>query len=217
MENLQANLWLRSCVTSTSELCQERKIFYTSARINQFNSISSSAEMTVNYLHRIILHRFLNTTLKFMRWQPFITNTIEVKRSEGRSTACGSCQGVVRIVGTLLSVSCQVSAKFGNCTVVSLYRRLVEAKMFTVTLECTHFIFNKCPISTTGQMPNLALVETKRITAVWKTEEKPAKLLKATFGLWLCLACHLSWLNPKNFDTVAKFIAPKWGIQLTTA
>jgi hypothetical protein len=27
---------------------------------------------------------------------------------------------------------------------------LVEAKMFTITLEFTHFIFNKCPIYTYG-------------------------------------------------------------------
>ncbi len=63
---------------------------------------------------------------------------------------------------------CQVSAKFGTCNVVGLKRTLVEAKLFTFTLECTHSIFNKCPIktlrTTTEQMPNLALVETKRIT-----------------------------------------------------
>jgi hypothetical protein len=34
------------------------------------------------------------------------------------------------------------------CTVVGLNGTLVEAKMFTFTLECTHFIFNKCPIKT---------------------------------------------------------------------
>jgi hypothetical protein len=41
-----------------------------------------------------------------------------------------------------------VSAKFGTCTVVSVNGILVEAKMCTFTLECTHFIFNKCPIYT---------------------------------------------------------------------
>ncbi len=41
-----------------------------------------------------------------------------------------------------------VSAKFGTCTVVSVNRTLVEAKMCTFTLESTHFIFNKCPIFT---------------------------------------------------------------------
>ncbi len=51
-------------------------------------------------------------------------------------------------VCTLLSVSCQVDAKFGTCTVVGLNGTLVEAKMFTLTLECTHFFFNKCPIET---------------------------------------------------------------------
>jgi hypothetical protein len=41
-----------------------------------------------------------------------------------------------------------VSAKFGTCTVVSVNGTLVEAKMWTFTLESTHFIFNKCPIYT---------------------------------------------------------------------
>jgi hypothetical protein len=49
---------------------------------------------------------------------------------------------------SLLSVSCQVTAKFGTCTVMGLNGTLVEAKMFTFTLECTHFIFSKCPIQT---------------------------------------------------------------------
>jgi hypothetical protein len=53
---------------------------------------------------------------------------------------------LTKFCDTLLSVSCQVSAKFGTCTVVSLNGTLVVAKMFTLTLECTHFIFNKCPI-----------------------------------------------------------------------
>ncbi len=42
----------------------------------------------------------------------------------------------------------RVSAKFGTCTVVSVNGTLVEAKMCTVTLESTHFIFNKCPTYT---------------------------------------------------------------------
>jgi hypothetical protein len=37
-------------------------------------------------------------------------------------------------------------SKFGTCTVVSINGTLVEAKMFTFTLESTHFIFNYCPI-----------------------------------------------------------------------
>ncbi len=41
-----------------------------------------------------------------------------------------------------------VSTKFGTCTVVSVNGTLVEAKMWTFTLESTHFIFNKCPIYT---------------------------------------------------------------------
>ncbi len=41
-----------------------------------------------------------------------------------------------------------VSAKFGTCTVVNVNGTLVEAKMWTFTLEFTHFIFNKCPIYT---------------------------------------------------------------------
>ncbi len=35
-----------------------------------------------------------------------------------------------------------VSAKFGTCTVVSINGTLVDTKMFTFTLESTHFIFN---------------------------------------------------------------------------
>jgi hypothetical protein len=50
--------------------------------------------------------------------------------------------------GALLSVSCQVNAKFGTGTIVGLNGTLVEAKRFIFTLECTHFIFNKCPIYT---------------------------------------------------------------------
>ena len=41
-----------------------------------------------------------------------------------------------------------VCVKFGTCTVVGVNWTLVEAKMFTFTLESTHFIFKKCPIYT---------------------------------------------------------------------
>ncbi len=41
-----------------------------------------------------------------------------------------------------------VSAKFGSCTVVSVNGTPVEAKLCTFTLECTHFIFDLCPIYT---------------------------------------------------------------------
>ena len=64
-------------------------------------------------------------------------------------------------MGTLLSVSCTVSAEFGNCTVVSLNGTLVEAKKFTFTLECTHFIFNK---THDGVNDKFSTVRTKRIT-----------------------------------------------------
>jgi hypothetical protein len=50
------------------------------------------------------------------------------------------------IVRNIISYRSQVSDKFGICTVVDLNGALVEAKMFTVTLECMHFIFNMCPI-----------------------------------------------------------------------
>ncbi len=43
-----------------------------------------------------------------------------------------------------------VSAKFGTCTIVSVNGSLVEDKMYTFTLESTHFIFNKCLIYTHG-------------------------------------------------------------------
>ncbi len=41
-----------------------------------------------------------------------------------------------------------VSAKFVTCTGVSVNGTLVEAKLCTFALECTHFIFNLCPIYT---------------------------------------------------------------------
>ncbi len=41
-----------------------------------------------------------------------------------------------------------VSAKFGTSTVLIVNGTLIEAKMFTFTLESTHFIFNKSPIYT---------------------------------------------------------------------
>ena len=43
-----------------------------------------------------------------------------------------------------------VSAKFVTCTVVNVNGTLVEIKVCIVTLESTHFIFNKCPIHTHG-------------------------------------------------------------------
>ncbi len=41
-----------------------------------------------------------------------------------------------------------ISAIFGTCTLVSVNKTLVEAKMCTFTLDSTHFIFNKWPIYT---------------------------------------------------------------------
>ncbi len=38
-------------------------------------------------------------------------------------------------IGAPLYVSCQVSAKFGTCTVVSLNGTLVKAKIFTFTFH----------------------------------------------------------------------------------
>jgi hypothetical protein len=60
------------------------------------------------------------------------------------------------------------TSSHGSRTVVSGNGTLVEAKMCPFTLECTNFIFNKCPIYTHDavQVPNFALVETKWIT-VW--------------------------------------------------
>ncbi len=53
--------------------------------------------------------------------------------------------------------------KLGTGTVVGLNWTLVESKMFTFTLECMHFICNKCPIYThDGANANLTLIETKR-------------------------------------------------------
>jgi hypothetical protein len=44
--------------------------------------------------------------------------------------------------------SYKVRAKFSTCTVVSVNGKPIEAKLCTFTLECTHFIFNLCPIYT---------------------------------------------------------------------
>jgi hypothetical protein len=67
---------------------------------------------------------------------------------------------------TLLSVSYQASAKLGTWTVVGLNGTLVEAKMFTFSLECICILSStSVPFRpTTEQMPILALVETKRTT-----------------------------------------------------
>ncbi len=55
--------------------------------------------------------------------------------------------------------------KLGTCTVVSVKGTLVEAKMCTFTLEYTHLSSTSVTFTlTTVQLPNLALVETKRIT-----------------------------------------------------
>ncbi len=42
----------------------------------------------------------------------------------------------------------RVCAKFSTCTVVGVNETLVEVNLCTITLESTHFIFNKCPIYT---------------------------------------------------------------------
>ncbi len=58
-----------------------------------------------------------------------------------------------------------VSAKFGTCTVVSVNGILVEAKICTLPLDSSHFIFISVPFTlTTVQVPNLALTHTKRTT-----------------------------------------------------
>ncbi len=56
-----------------------------------------------------------------------------------------------------------ISAEFGTCTKCKW-----EAKMCTFTLESKHFSSTSVPfILTTVQVPNLALVETKRITVYY--------------------------------------------------
>ncbi len=61
-----------------------------------------------------------------------------------------------------------ISAKFGIYTVVGLKGTLVESEIRTFKCPGANFSFNKCPISTqkatTLQMPNLTLIEKKRIT-----------------------------------------------------
>jgi hypothetical protein len=68
--------------------------------------------------------------------------------------------------GALLSVSYHASANFGTWTVVGLNGTLVEAKMFTFTLQNVHILSStSVPFRPmTAQIPILALVETKRIT-----------------------------------------------------
>ncbi len=53
---------------------------------------------------------------------------------------------VLPVQATLLTDLCQVSANLGTCSVVGLDGTLDEAKVFTFTLECTYFLFYKCPI-----------------------------------------------------------------------
>jgi hypothetical protein len=66
-------------------------------------------------------------------------------------------------------------AKFGTCTGVSLNGTLVEAKMFTLALECKNF---KCPLKThDGANAKFGtIVETKRIS-VWPSEITAFKIL----------------------------------------
>jgi len=67
----------------------------------------------------------------------------------------------------LLSVSCQISAKFGFCTVVDLNGTLVEAKTSTSPPENVRILSStSVPFryKTTVKKPYLALVESKRIT-----------------------------------------------------
>ncbi len=68
-----------------------------------------------------------------------------------------------RLCTLILFVSI-LSAKFGICTVVVRNRALIEAQLRTSSVPSVSFIFNKCPRPTTVQMPNSALIETKRIT-----------------------------------------------------
>ncbi len=56
---------------------------------------------------------------------------------------------------TLLSDSCELSAKFGTCTVVSVNGTLLEAKMCTFTLYAFYLQQTSVPFTP---------VETKRIT-----------------------------------------------------
>jgi len=66
------------------------------------------------------------------------------------------------ITSALLSVSRQVSAKFGTCTIVGLNGTLIEAKMFTFNLECRYkFHFQQLSHLDPRRynFPNLALDE----------------------------------------------------------
>ncbi len=67
----------------------------------------------------------------------------------------------------------RVSAKFGTCTVVGVNWTLVEAKMFTFTLESTHFIFSKCPIYTNDSA-----------SAKFSTNSH-----QTDYSVWVCKGC----------------------------
>jgi hypothetical protein len=110
-------------------------------------------------------------------------------------------QAVIRFVG--------VSAKFGTCTVVSVYWTFVSC--YTFKGKYAQFSFIKCAIYctlTTVLVPNLSLTQTKRITVYTtffthsKNEEKkmptflasvPPFLLVFLLCVSKSLCCHWSW------------------------
>jgi hypothetical protein len=55
-----------------------------------------------------------------------------------------------------------INAKFGICTVLGLNKTLVAVNIRTYCVPSAYFSFSNCPM--TVQLPNLTLIETKRIT-----------------------------------------------------
>jgi hypothetical protein len=71
---------------------------------------------------------------------------------------------LVMSLHTVISFVC-ISAKFGICTVISLNGKLFEAKIRTFRCPKCVLASTSAPLKpTTEQMPNYALIETKRIS-----------------------------------------------------
>ncbi len=79
----------------------------------------------------------------------------------------GLKQRLFNFYGALLSISCQVSAKLGTCTVIGLNEpHLLKVKCLHSPSSVSILSSTSVPLrpTTTVQLQNLALVETKRIT-----------------------------------------------------
>ncbi len=122
-------------------------------RVSGMGCYTSKCEKKSKSLHPI-LHIHYGTLSIYVLcdaycvWQGKFSDTAWLGRNSARICTCWfGADGDPRGIHTVIRFV-WVSAKFGTCTVVSVNGTLVEAKMFTFTLESTQFIFNKCPIYT---------------------------------------------------------------------